>query len=180
MKISFSSFSLPTSGAVGILAGDGGKLSADAEAVDKAVGGAVSNAIKVAGFKGEREKTLDVIAPAGSKIERIIVVGAGKADELDEVRAEYAGGCLAGAAQSAGLSSLAVCASVPGKSKLEPADLAARVASGMRLRVYRFDKYKSKKPSNGKHLTSAKVLCEGAAAARKSYGEMDAIAAGRC
>ena len=178
MKVTFSPFSMPKSGAIGILVADGSKLSADAEAVDKAVGGALANAIKVAGFKGERDKTLDVIVPGGGPVDRIILVGAGKADDLDEVRAEYAGGTLAGAAQAAGLTAITVCASLPGKAKLAPADLAACVASGMRLRVYSFDKYKTRKTPNGKQLATVKVLGADAAAARKSYAALEAVASG--
>jgi leucyl aminopeptidase len=178
MKVSFSSFSMPKSGAVAILVADGGKLSADAEAIDKACGGAVGNALKVAGFKGERDKTLDIITPAGCGIERVIAVGAGKPAELDEVRAEYAGGALAGAVQAAGLTAVSVCASLAGKLSLDAASLAARLASGMRLRVYKFDKYKTKKTPNGKDLATVKVLCDGAAGARKAYADYEAVAAG--
>jgi leucyl aminopeptidase len=178
MKVSFTSFSLPKSGTVALLVSDGGKLSEAARQVDEATAGAVSNAIKVAGFKAEAEKTMEVIPPSGSKIDRVVLVGVGKASELTATRLEYAGGALAGALQSTGAGTASVCAQLASPGKMDAASIAARVASGMRLRVYKFDKYKSKKANGAKPLASVKVLCEQAAAARKQYAELDAIAAG--
>jgi leucyl aminopeptidase len=178
MKVSFTSFSLPKSGTVALLVSDGGKLSEAARQVDEATAGAVSNAIKVAGFKAEAEKTMEVIPPSGSKIDRVVLVGVGKASELTATRLEYAGGALAGALQSTGAGTASVCAQLASPGKMDAASIAARVASGMRLRVYKFDKYKSKKANGAKPLASVKVLCEQSAAARKQYAELDAIAAG--
>ena len=178
MKVSFSSFALPKSGAVAVLVGEGGKLSDDARAVDEALGGAIANAIKVAGFKGENEKTLDVITPSGSKVDRVILAGTGKPGELDATRLEYAGGALAGALQSAGLTSATLVASLPSSGKMDAAEIAARVASGIRLRVYSFEKYKTKKANPAKPLGTLKVLCDKAADARARYVECDAVATG--
>ncbi len=77
MKISFSYVFNPKIGCRIVSPGEGGKLSAMA-AIDKAVHGAISNAIKVAGFKGERDKTVDIISPSGSGPERVIAMGVGK------------------------------------------------------------------------------------------------------
>ena len=77
MKISFSTFSVPKSGIAVVLAGEGGKLSDDGGEVDKALDGAISNAMKVADFKAEREKSLDIILASGSGLERVIVMGVG-------------------------------------------------------------------------------------------------------
>jgi leucyl aminopeptidase len=178
MKVSFTSFSVPNSGSVALLVGDGGKLSASARQVDEATSGAVSNAIKVAGFKGEAEKTLECIPPAGSKIDRVVIVGVGKAGDLTETRLEYAGGALAGALQGANVSAVTVCAELASTGKMDAETVAARVASGMRLRVYKFDKYKSKKSDAAKPLTTVKVMTDAAAKARKLYAELDAVAAG--
>ena len=48
MKISFSSFSVPTSGLVVLLAGDEGSLSDEGLQIDKTLNGLISNAIAVA------------------------------------------------------------------------------------------------------------------------------------
>lgn len=177
MKISFSTFSVPKSGVAVVLAGEGGKLSEDGGEIDKAVNGAISNAIKVADFKADREKSLDVILPSGSGPERVIVMGVGKTAELDEVSAEYVGGAIAAAAAKVHATGLTVCASVPGKPGIESAAMSSRLASGMRLRTYSFTKYKSK-PSKVKKLSSAKILTATVAAAKTRYASLDAVATG--
>ncbi|MEM7633593.1 MAG: leucyl aminopeptidase [Pseudomonadota bacterium] len=177
MKISFSAFSAPKSGVVVVLAGEGGKLSEDGDAIDKTVDGAISNAMKVADFKAEREKSLDVILPGGSGPERVIVMGVGKTADLDEVAAEYVGGAIAASAGKIQASGLTVSAALPGKPAIEPAAVSSRLASGMRLRTYSFTKYKSK-PSKVKELSSVKVLTAAAAAAKTRYAALDAVATG--
>ncbi len=177
MKISFSTFSAPKSGVAVVLAGEGGKLSGDGGEIDKAVNGAISNAIKVADFKAEREKSLDVILPSGSGPERVIIMGVGKTDDLDEVAAEYVGGAIAAAAGKVQATGLTVCASLPGKPGIAAAAMSARLASGMRLRTYSFTKYKSK-PSKVKKLSSAKILTAAVAAAKTRYASLDAVATG--
>ena len=121
MKISFSTFSAPKSGLAVVLAGDGGSLSDDGVQIDKAVNGWISNAIKVAEFKAEREKTLDVILPKGSGLERVIVMGVGKTEDLDGVAAEYIGGAITAAAGKMKAASLTLCASLPGKPAIDAA-----------------------------------------------------------
>jgi leucyl aminopeptidase len=177
MKISFSTFSAPKSGVAVVLAGEGGKLSEDGSEIDKAVNGAISNAIKVADFKAEREKSLDVILPRDSGPERVIVMGVGKTADLDEVAAEYVGGAIAAAAGTVQTTGLTVCASLPGKPGIEAAAMASRLASGMRLRTYSFTKYKSK-PSKDKKLASVKILTAAVAAAKTRYASLDAVATG--
>ena len=108
MKVSFTSFSVPNSGSVALLVGDGAKLSASARQVDEATGGAVSNAIKVAGFKGEAEK-IDLGAPfaplhdlmikflaAGGRIAAAGIGGFGGLGLATLVAAGIGGACRAG------------------------------------------------------------------------------------
>ncbi len=177
MKISFSGFSLPKTGTVVVLVADGGKLSGHGAALDASVDGAISNAIKVADFKGEKEKSLDVFTPAGAGLQRVIVAGVGKLDELDEAAFEYLGGSIAAAAKAAGATSLSVCAELAGKPGPDAATAAARIASGMRLREYSFTKYKSKPPKNGA-VKTVKIMTSGAAGAQARYAELEAIAFG--
>ena len=177
MKISFSTFSVPKSGIAVVLAGEGGKLSDDGGEVDKALDGAIGNAMKVADFKAEREKSLDVILASGSGLERVIVMGVGKTDDFDEVAAEYVGGAIAAAAGKVQATALTVSAALPGKPDIEAAAVSSRLASGMRLRTYSFTKYKSK-PSKVKQLASVKILTASVAAAKSRYADLDAVATG--
>jgi leucyl aminopeptidase len=182
MKISFSGFSMPDSGVAVVLASDGGKLGQNGSAIDASLGGAISNAIKVAGFKGEKEKSLDVIAPKGSKLQRVIVMGTGKDADLDETALEYVGGVIAAAVQAANATSVSVSVdleakALAAKAGVDAASAAARIASGMRLRTYSFTKYKSK-PSKEVVLKTAKIMTGAAPGARKHYAALDAVATG--
>ncbi len=177
MKISFSTFSVPKSGLAVVLAGDGGSLSDDGGQIDKAVNGCISDAIKVADFKAEREKSLDVILPKGAGPERVIVMGVGKVEELDGVAAEYVGGAITAAAGKVQATNLTVSASLPGKPAIDAATAASMLASGMRLRAYSFTKYKSK-PEKAKKLVGAKILTSAVSVAKRRYAELDAIATG--
>ncbi len=177
MKISFSTFLTPKTGIAVVLAGEGGILSDDGSEIDKSISGAITNAIKVADFKAEREKYLDVILPKGTGLERVIVMGIGKTDDLDEVAAEYVGGAIAAAAGAIKASALTVSSRLPGKSGIDAATASSRLASGMRLRTYSFTKYKSK-PEQTTKLSSVKILTSAVAAAKTRYAKLDAVATG--
>src|SRR3989304_3882516 len=57
------------------------KAPAAAQAL-KPVGGLVAKAAKSEGFKGKKAKTLELVAPAGLDVDRLLVVGLGKPKEL--------------------------------------------------------------------------------------------------
>ncbi len=177
MKISFSTFSAPKSGIAVVLAAEGGKLSDDGAEIDNALGGAISNAMKIADFKAEREKSLDIILPKGAGPDRAVVMGVGKTEELDEAGVEYIGGAIAAVAGKIQATGLTVSAALPGKSDIAAASVSARLASGIRLRTYSFTKYKSK-PAKTKELAGVKVLTASVAAAKNRYGALDAVATG--
>ena len=50
---------------------------------DKASGGALTRALKVSRFTGKSGQVLEVLAPAGIKASRILLVGLGKPDDCD-------------------------------------------------------------------------------------------------
>ncbi|MGB7205426.1 MAG: leucyl aminopeptidase [Anderseniella sp.] len=177
MKISFSAHSVPKTGVVVVLAAEGGKLSDEAMSIDNAIGAMVSHAISISDFKGAKETTLDVVIPKGQGLDRVIVVGVGKVADLDETALEYVGGAIAGAVSKLSAKVIAVAASVPGKTGLDAGAIASRLASGIRLRVYSFNKYKSKKPETTE-ISAVKIMTTASADARTKYASLDAIAVG--
>ena len=84
MKIVFSGPGSAATGAlvVGVL--DGLKLTPSAKAVDKKTNRAITRAIKASNFKGKAGQSLSVLAPAGTRLDRVLVVGLGKAPDVDE------------------------------------------------------------------------------------------------
>jgi leucyl aminopeptidase len=108
--------------------------------------GTAANLVKRAAatnqFKGKKGATLDILEPDGIKIQRLIVVGTGKPADLKEKDFLKFGGVLA-AKLNSGSEAVTVMAELP-DSAMEPVQAAA-IASGIRLRAYRFDRYKTKK-----------------------------------
>ncbi len=182
MKISFANPELPASGVLVVFATAAGKksvLSETAARLDRETGGALSRAIKASRFKGENGQVLTMLALDGCKLDRVLLVGLGKAKDIDDLRMQAAGGeayaSLSGAPSSA--ASIAVDA-VDG-CEMTAAAMAAQAAYGAKLRSYRFDKYRTKLEADKKPaLKTMRFLCAGAAAARTAYAVHDKVAEG--
>ncbi|MFM2128681.1 MAG: hypothetical protein RL477_227 [Pseudomonadota bacterium] len=195
MKIAFSDAALQKSGgktgagtgAVVVLASEGagkgdalhGKLTPGGEAIDAALGGCITRAIAAARFKARKGTALTVLAPAGGPA-RVVVAGLGKAEALDALAAEAAGGAAYAELARGGEAAAALLAELPrGARKIRLADLAADIATGARLRSYRFDKYRTKeKPEDKPKLQTLTIHVKGAAAAKKAFGPREAVVDG--
>jgi leucyl aminopeptidase len=172
MKVAFAAPKAPKSGVCAVIAGEGGKLDGVAARIDADLGGALTRAIKAAKFEGKKDQMLDVVAPGG-KFDRVFVFGIGDASKFSAREVELLGGAMAGALQGAKAKQATIVADGPlGK------DTPALLASGARLRVYDFDKYKTKKKDKPNGLESLTVLCRDIAAAKKSFAAYDAVARG--
>jgi leucyl aminopeptidase len=114
-------------------------------ATRKALGGAVDlvkRAAAASEFKGKNGSTLDLLGPDGIKIQRLLVVGTGKPADLKEKDFLKLGGVLAGK-----LNAASTAVTVMGEHSggaMKPGQ-AAGIATGIRLRAYKFDRYKTKK-----------------------------------
>ena len=82
MKITFSTPSQPRSGTlvVGVL--EGGQMLSTTAALDKKSGGAVSRAMKTSRFKGEKGQWLSLLAPSNLPLNRLVLLGIGKAKDM--------------------------------------------------------------------------------------------------
>jgi leucyl aminopeptidase len=102
----------------------------------------VKRAAATSRFKGKSGSTLDILAPEGLKVARLIVVGAGKLSALKDHDFLKFGGAIAGKLRP-GNEAVTIIAELP-DGAMKPGQAAA-VASGIRLRAYKFDRYKTKK-----------------------------------
>ena len=143
LTLSFSSLALPKSGSVLLLVSQGGKLTGPAGQIDKQLKGAVTRAMKVQSFKGAKGKDLTLLAPAGTDLKKVIILGIGKVADLTETDFETLGGKAAGYLSDGG--ALTLCLEQELENGIGGGEIAARVALGARLGMYRFDKYKTKK-----------------------------------
>ena len=178
MKARFAAPSLPQSGTLLLLAGEGPALAPLGEEADRATGGHVARAMAAAKFEGKKDQSIEVIAPGDTRLDRIIVLGAGDVGKLQPRDLEMLGGTAAGLLQSAKAEEAAVAAELPGEPAIGPGEAAALLASGLRLRTYGFDGYKTKKKENGADLQQVSLLTSAATAARKAFQAFDAVADG--
>ena len=108
----------------------------------KPVGGLVAKAAKSEGFKGKKAKTLELVAPAGLDVDRLLVVGLGKPKELAHFDWLKLGGTAMGRV-SHSVKAVTVLLDLPGAA-VKP-ESAADFALGAKLRAYRFDRYRTKR-----------------------------------
>jgi leucyl aminopeptidase len=177
MKIAFSKPEPPASGAyvVGIL--EDRKLTPAAAALDKKTGGVVTRAMATTRFKGKKDEFLDIVAPKGVPFGRIVLAGYGKIEKFDAGAAEAAGGNLAAHLNKVGETQATVSVEQIADSAIAPAEAAAHLAFGAKLRTYRFDKYKTREKDDAKPtLKSINFLVTDVAAARKAHGPLERVA----
>jgi leucyl aminopeptidase len=129
-------------GIVVIYAAEGGAPQGQAAAVWASTGLDFAKVTAAAGFSGRQGQLLDLAAPEGIDARRLFVLGAGAAP--GEPRSSLAawtdrGGSLAAKLMAATAETVAVV--------LDEAlpDEIAELAAGLRLRHYRFDKYKARR-----------------------------------
>src|SRR5664280_1668184 len=142
VKVGFVPFSASPRGILVIFCDDTLKFGAATRKVLGEAASLVTRAAATNQFKGKSGATLDILAPEGLKAPRLIVVGAGKLADLKDNDFLKLGGAAAGKLL-AGKEAVTIMAELPdGPMK---AGQAAAVASGVRLRAYKFDRYKTKK-----------------------------------
>ena len=160
-------------------AAEGGALLPAAARADKACGGALSRGLKVSRFKGKSGEMLEMLAPAGLAVSRLILVGLGKPEALNGSQLENIGAGIVKKLQGLGETSATFEIDVPKGAKIKSAEAAAHLAFGARLRSYAFEKYRTKNLDEyKKHLTEIRVTVPEAAAAKRAYAGLGAVADG--
>jgi len=179
-RISFAKFSAPRKGTAILLSPEGGQPGPAGRDCDPA--GVLPRVFKTSGFSGRLAKSVEILAPEGTGLDKLAVVGLGKAEALDESAWLKVGGAAAAAAGKA--AEVAVIVDAEGVTP-SAGDVAA-IGLGILLRTYRFDKYKTRKNGNGKDNggeTPAKgakytLYCADPAAAKKAFATAEAVAGG--
>jgi leucyl aminopeptidase len=130
--------------------------------------GLVRRAAETNQFKGKSGAVLDILAPEGLKAKRLIVMGLGKLAEIKDNDFLKIGGSAAGTLR-AGRDAVTIVAELAAGA-MKP-DQAAAIASGLRLRAYTFDRYKTKKKEGegGALRADVSIAVGDVAAARKAF-----------
>jgi leucyl aminopeptidase len=183
MQVSFAAPSEVKSGAWVVGASEGPQLLPAAAKADKAASGAVARALAVSRFKGKAGQILEILAPAGLKASRLLVVGLGKLEAFDAGAAEMAAATALGKLSASNETEISFEIDHPKGAKLKAAPLAAHLALGAKLKSYAFLHYRTKELAE--HESKLKKVTVFAAdpaadpaAARKAYAPLEAVAEG--
>ncbi len=179
MKFSFAKPSLPKSGIVAVTVAAERSLGTIGQDLDRTTGGALTRAMAAARFAGKKDETLTLLAPAGVDLDRILLVGVGKAEEISDLALQSAGGTLFAALDKAG-DEVSVLVDLPSGAALSGAAAAAEIAFGARLRSYKFDKYltndkKAEKKEPKPALRKVTLLVEQHDVAKKAFAKLDGL-----
>jgi leucyl aminopeptidase len=179
MRLNFSSPDLSKTGALAVFATEKATLSPSAAKLDRETGGAIKRALSASKFKGEKGQTLKLLAPQGVKASQILLVGLGKAKDIDDLAAQNAGGIVVRELSASVETTASVVVDEIKGADISPSDFAANAAYGALLRSYRFDKYRTKqKPEDKPTLSTVNFMTSDAAKARKAFGPMSKVADG--
>jgi leucyl aminopeptidase len=171
--IRFSKPQLPSVGTVVILVGEGLAAGPGASGLVAGAGRATS----AAGFAGKAQAMLDIVAPAGSELDRILMVGLGAVADLDGRAWLKLGGVVGGKLKELKAKAVTVLAEMPDGEAVSADDIA-EFALGLRLRFYEFDSYKTKKPDEPPTALALTIAVRKHEKARLAFAEREAIATG--
>ena len=176
MKITFAKPPKSLTGAVIVPIVEGQGLGPLGQALDKSIDGLLSRAMAAEEFTGKAASTLRAHGPSKGKAgQPIILLGAGKADDLDDLQAKKLGAKVATVAKS--YPKVTVLAEDFGE---KAASAGAHMAHGLSMKAYRFDQYRTKeKPADKPKLAAATFALNANAAAKKTFGPLDAVTAGQ-
>src|SRR5712671_390822 len=180
-KLGFGPIAAPAGGVLVVFADDALRFGAKTRALLGSAADLVARAAKTERFTGKNGSAIDIVAPAGLKATRLIVIGTGKTDDgksqekpRDHVKL---GGIAQGRIPASATEAMIVLELGDGPLK---ADAAADAALGASLRAYAFDRYKTKRKEGEEAPAKARVTLAVAdvAAARKAWSNRQAVADG--
>ena len=86
MQINFVKSEIPDEGSLAVGATENDELTGILEQLDKRMKGGLERALKAARYTGAKGQVAEILSPAGLDLDRLLIVGLGKADEAVELR----------------------------------------------------------------------------------------------
>lgn len=178
LKIAFSAPALPTKNAAVLTVASGHKLGLEGLKLDRKLGGALKRALASGAFTGAKEQSLTVIAPAKSRLTRVVLIGIGEPATANALVFQQIGGAAYAALTGRDAQAVLIIDQHKGLV-ISAEDAASNAAFGARLRSYRFDKYRTKlKPEQKSYLKTLAVFSSEFVKAKAVYERLDKIADG--
>src|SRR3989475_5302116 len=177
LKLEFAPFATPAKGVLVLFCEEGVKFGPAARRALAPTGDLVMRAAAADRFKGKSGSALDLVAPPGLDVSRLVVIGVGKARDLKAQDFVKLGGGAMGKIPATA-SEATLIADLPGGA-IRP-ERAAELALGAQLRAYAFDRYKTKRKEEEEKAAKLKVTIAvaGVAAAEKAFAPRAAVADG--
>src|SRR3954471_19573232 len=176
-KLAFGPIAAPGGGVLIVFADDNLRFGTRTRSALGSTADLVARAARSERFTGKSGTTLDIVAPAGLKAARLVVLGTGKAAERKSQDLVQLGGAAVGRIPSAAIEATVLLELSDGP--LKP-DAAADIALGATLRAYSFDRYKTKRKEGEEPPAKAQVTLGVAdlGGARKAWASRGAVADG--
>jgi leucyl aminopeptidase len=177
LKLEFAPFATRAKGVLVLFCEEGVKFGPAARRALGPTDDLVRRAAAVDRFKGKNGSALDLVAPPGLDVARLVVVGVGKARDLKAQDFVKLGGVAMGKIPATA-SEATIIADLPGGA-IRP-ERAADVALGAQLRAYAFDRYKTKRKEEEEKAAKVRVTIAvtGVAAVEKAFAPRAAVADG--
>jgi leucyl aminopeptidase len=167
VKVGFVPLSTAARGTLVVFCDEALKLGPASRQALGAAADRIGRAAAAIEFKGKSGSALELLEPEGIKIHRLIVIGVGKTADLKETDFPKFGGVLAGKLNAAS-EAVTVLAELP-DGAMTPVQ-AAGIATGIRLRAYKFTRYKTRKKDENAGLRAQISIAVGdVAAVRKAF-----------
>jgi len=154
LNLQFAPFTASPEGVLVLFCEEGVKLGSDARKLIQATGDLVVRAAAADRFKGKSGSALDIVAPAGLSVSRLIVIGVGKGRDLKPQDFVKLGGIAMGKVPAA-MTAATIVVDLPG-SPVKP-ERIADLALGVTLRAYAFERYKTKRKEGEEKAEQVKV-----------------------
>jgi len=133
------------------------ELPGAAGALDKALGGALTDLIQEGEFTGKLKQHEVLHTQGRTKAKKVILTGLGKPEQLTSEKLRQAAGSVASYARGLRISSLATTTAGTGRAQITPLDSAQAMVEGMILALFRFDKYKTEE-NDHKEISSLTLV----------------------
>jgi leucyl aminopeptidase len=177
LKLEFTPLATPIRGVLVVFCEEGLKLGPTARRVLAPTGDLVTRAATAEHFKGKNGAVLDIVAPTGLEVPRLVIVGVGKPRDLKSNDFVKLGGIAMGKVPASATEATILAELAGGGPK---PDEAADIALGVQLRAYSFERYKTKRKEGEETAKEVKVAIAvpSVSAVQKAYVSREAIADG--
>ena len=177
LELEFVRFGAPAKGVLVLFCEEGLKFGSVAGRAIEPAEELIKRAATADRFKGKNGSALDLVAPSGLDVQRLVVVGVGKARDLKPQDFVKLGGAAMGKIPAAASDATLIADLAGGAFRPER---AADLALGVQLRAYAFERYKTKRKEEEEKSAKVRVKIAVArvAAAENAFVPRAAVANG--